>query len=424
MERTKIAIFLDAENLTQWIKSGGPEALLSELSSIGQIIVRRAYGKWTNQNLQSFQGELNRQGFELIHNYHPVSGKNSSDIQLTVDVMEYALRLSDVTWFVLATGDSDFSPLFRRLREMGKEVFGVGPRSPLSESVKTSCSKYVYTDGAATISKEVLRSVLDDAIDLTEPALRTFDGPTSCSTLKVSITNLDSAFDEKLLGFKSFTAFLRSIDSIQTTYDTTSNAWHACFTSSENENTTMAAPDTSEAELPAEELYRRILRKKHWRSVPKPFLIRVYNQVSSFEPLTKTDIVEGLVHNLSGDATSPDIKKAISIFMKARLFVVVPRNSKENSDDKLWKLEKKKHFLQDIDLALLVRLLGSPSDNNINPSEHAISELLYGKYTNSDLQQLIVKAIKLSLNRTDQDTPSSATRLPRPRLAASTMDLG
>ena len=121
-----MAVFLDTENLTHWIKNNGPENLLSELSSIGQIIVRRAYAKWTNQNLQSFQAELNRQGFELIHNFHPVAGKNSSDIQLTVDVMEYALKLPDVNWFVLATGDSDFSPLFRRLREMGKEVIGVG----------------------------------------------------------------------------------------------------------------------------------------------------------------------------------------------------------------------------------------------------------------------------------------------------------
>ena len=143
MERTKIAVFVDVENLTQWIKYGGPEELLSELSSIGQIIVRRAYGNWANQHLQSFQGELNRQGFELIHNFHPVSGKNSSDIQLTIDVIEHALRLTDVEWFVLATGDSDFSPLFRRLREMGKEVIGTGPRSPLSESVKTSCSKLI-----------------------------------------------------------------------------------------------------------------------------------------------------------------------------------------------------------------------------------------------------------------------------------------
>jgi len=110
--------------LTQWVKDDGAEKLLSELSPTGQIIVRRAYGNWTNPGLLNFQGNLNRSGFELIHNYHPISGKNSSDIQLTIDVIEYALRLNDVEWFVLATGDSDFSPLFRRLREIGKEVIG------------------------------------------------------------------------------------------------------------------------------------------------------------------------------------------------------------------------------------------------------------------------------------------------------------
>ena len=123
--RSKVAVFVDVENLTHWIKGDGAERLVSDLSSIGQLIVRRAYGKWTNQNLIPLQSTLNRLGFELVHNFHPVSGKNSSDIQLTVDAMEYALHLNDVNWFVLATGDSDFSPLFRRLREMGKEVIGV-----------------------------------------------------------------------------------------------------------------------------------------------------------------------------------------------------------------------------------------------------------------------------------------------------------
>ena len=406
MERTKIAVFLDTENLTKWIKNGGHEALLSELSGIGQIIVRRAYGKWTNQNLQPFQGELNRQGFELIHNYHPVSGKNSSDIQLTVDVMEYALRLSDVTWFVLATGDSDFSPLFRRLREMGKEVFGVGPRSPLSESVKTSCSKYVYTDATLSISKEVLRSALDDAIDLTETALKAFDGPASCSALKVSITNLDSAFDEKLLGFKSFTDFLRSTESIQTTYDATNNTWYAYFSNSDAEISSIDMSHNAEAEIKTEELYRKILRKKHWRSVPKPLLVNVYNRVSSLEALTKTDIVEHLIHDLSEDTTSTDIKKAISILMKARLFTSVPCNSKDDSDDKLWKLEKKQHFLQDVDLALLVRLLASPSDNNMDHSKHAISELLYGNYTKQELRELISTAIALISTKAEKGTPA------------------
>lgn len=47
---------------------------------------------------------------------------------------------------VLATGDSDFGPVFRRLRELGKGVVGVGPSSVLSSSVELSCHDFVFTD--------------------------------------------------------------------------------------------------------------------------------------------------------------------------------------------------------------------------------------------------------------------------------------
>jgi NYN domain len=50
MTKGKFAIFIDAENLFNWIKNDGPEKLLKELSTQGQVIVRRAYGKWTNNN--------------------------------------------------------------------------------------------------------------------------------------------------------------------------------------------------------------------------------------------------------------------------------------------------------------------------------------------------------------------------------------
>jgi uncharacterized protein (TIGR00288 family) len=124
--KERVAIFVDAENLTQWIKQDGLETLFEELSSIGTVVVRKAYARWTNTSLAGHQATLNRLGFELIHTFHPVSGKNSADIQIAVDVMEYAGR-EDLQAIVLATGDSDFSPLFRRLREMGKQVLGAGP---------------------------------------------------------------------------------------------------------------------------------------------------------------------------------------------------------------------------------------------------------------------------------------------------------
>ena len=181
---SRVAVFVDAENVAQWIKLGGVDTLLEDLSSIGPVVVRKAYARWTNENMLAHQGTLNRHGFELIHTFHPASGKNSADIQIAVDVMEYASR-DDLECVTLATGDSDFSPLFRRLREMGKQVVGVGPRSALSESVKSSCSRFFYTqtEVASPVEDEASRaSAFDDAADLLETALKTFDGPANCCT--------------------------------------------------------------------------------------------------------------------------------------------------------------------------------------------------------------------------------------------------
>jgi hypothetical protein len=42
MKASRVAVFVDAENLTQWIKQGGLETLLEDLSSIGAVVVRKA----------------------------------------------------------------------------------------------------------------------------------------------------------------------------------------------------------------------------------------------------------------------------------------------------------------------------------------------------------------------------------------------
>jgi len=388
--REKVAVFLDAENLTHWMKNNGPEKLLSELSSIGQIIVRRAYGKWTNQNLQMFQAELNRQGFELIHNYHPVSGKNSSDIQLTVDAMEYALKLSDVNWFVLATGDSDFSPLFRRLREMGKEVVGVGPRSPLSESVKTSCSRFIYTDiGSGLLKKEVLSSELDDAIDLLEKVLKMFDGPTVCSALKDQMTTINSAFNEKALGFKSFTDFLKSVDFVQLSLGPDGSTWYASYIQSSIKSSAQQHVDNN---ISVDDLYRRFLRKKGLRLISKDLLVDIYNIIVKFKPIMKNELVDEVLSNTQEEITSTDIRKAISIFWKAKLFSFND-SSEIDSDDRLLKLEKKDDFIKIIDKTLLIRLLSAIEESSAIYDTDAISRILYGEYNNEQLES-ILKEVK------------------------------
>jgi len=383
MKSSKIAIFIDVENLTQWVKEDGPEKLLSELSSTGQIIVRRAYGNWTNQNLFNFQGNLNRSGFELIHNYHPISGKNSSDIQLTIDVMEYALRLNDVEWFVLATGDSDFSPLFRRLREIGKEVIGVGPRSALSESVKTSCSRYVYTD----ITQETIKLALDDAIDLVEKALKTFEEPASYSSLKSVMINIDSAFDEKALGFKSFSEFLKSIDSIELVRSDDAKTWLAAPKLSKSNNTDSPNIKKGEQQITAlVETYQKLLTEKNWSSIPRDYLFKIYNILITLPPLPRNELIEAVIGKLDDKKmTSTDIKRGIYIFLKSKLFRLI----EESTDKVFWKLEKNEHYIKEIDTALIARLTSGCTEKNIELVPEIAAKCLYGTYKKDKLQNLI-----------------------------------
>ncbi len=141
-----IAVFVDVENVTGWLVTGGLGALATFLGErYGRITYRRAYARWSAQGL-SVQRRVSTAGYEMVHVYHPVAGKNSADIQIVVDVMDLLDQRPEIQCIVLITGDSDFSPLFRRLRERGKQVIGVGPESALSESIVTSCDHFEYID--------------------------------------------------------------------------------------------------------------------------------------------------------------------------------------------------------------------------------------------------------------------------------------
>jgi uncharacterized protein (TIGR00288 family) len=226
----KVAIFLDVENLSGWLKADGGEVLLERANELGRVVVRRAYGDFNVPSVSTRQAELNLLGFEFVHVYHPAKGKNSADIQIVVDVMEYLARIPDLEWVVLATGDSDFSPLFRRLRELGKSVVGVGPRSALSEAVKKSCNRFIYidekikSDNAETSLK--IDQLREDALDLLERVLSRFTEGVNLSVLKNAMLELDSAFDEQNIGFSGFLKFLKSAPEIVTLYQV-KKTWYA-----------------------------------------------------------------------------------------------------------------------------------------------------------------------------------------------------
>lgn len=389
MNTSTIALFIDVENLTHWVKYSGPEYLFDKLKPKGNIIIRKAYGNWSNASISLLQTSLDRLGFEFSHSFHPVRGKNSADIQLTIDVMEYALTHPQIDCFVLATGDSDFSPLFRKLRSLGKEVIGVGPKSPLSKSVESSCSSYVFTDRPVAKPNRLTGSGYNKAAALARNTLRSLNGYADCDELKKRMLQLDPGFDEKKHGFANFRLFLEGIPAIKLTQAPDS---HCLMAYIEMKKSDAIHPNRLENKEPTIDMYLRFLGARDWHCVSKKTLIRAYHQIVVFPPCTRHEIESTLFKAFNSQFDSNTIHNCVTIFMKSDLFNLSLKGEGKHPEDKLWKMDKRKSYIRDIDFSLLSRLLYGIQENKQTVDAPAIASILYGKYSKPDLNQLISDA--------------------------------
>jgi len=92
-----VGIFVDVENLGNFLKHSGAEKLVETASEYGSPIVRKAFGNWANPGVSAHQARLVANGFQLVHTPHPVSGKNSADIAMSLSVsgsLAFSLLLS------------------------------------------------------------------------------------------------------------------------------------------------------------------------------------------------------------------------------------------------------------------------------------------------------------------------------------------
>ena len=249
----RIALFLDYENLAIGARDGlgvslfdfGPIA--DALADRGRVVTRRAYADW------SFFDEdrrlLTRAQVELIEIPQRVGGtrKNAADIKMAVDAIELAYERTFITTFAIGTGDSDFTPLVHKLREMDKRVIGIGVQSSTSALLPPACDEFLYYDrlpGVEPVADrgrgrrrpgspspvEALAPAEPPTVAPAPPAdpgddadvgqlvaralaglQRNTDGPVLASRLKRAILRRDPTFDEADHGSRSFTELLRHL---------------------------------------------------------------------------------------------------------------------------------------------------------------------------------------------------------------------
>jgi uncharacterized protein (TIGR00288 family) len=152
MDEERIALFLDYENLAIGAREHlrgaafdfGPIA--EAIADRGRIVVKRAYADWTM--FDDGRRMLARQNVELIEIPQKLGAvrKNAADIKLAVDAIELAFERDYITTYVLCTGDSDFTPLVAKLRELNKRVIGIGVAGSTSALLPPSVDEFLFYD--------------------------------------------------------------------------------------------------------------------------------------------------------------------------------------------------------------------------------------------------------------------------------------
>ena len=70
--------------------------------------------------------------------------KNAADIKMAVDAIELSFERDYITTFVLGTGDSDFTPLVHKLRELNRRVIGIGIEASTSALLPPACDEFLF----------------------------------------------------------------------------------------------------------------------------------------------------------------------------------------------------------------------------------------------------------------------------------------
>ncbi len=217
-----LAVFLDFENigigLNQRRDRFDINRVLERLVEKGKIVVKKAYADWSR--FANYTAPLHEAAIELIEiPRRAQSGKNSADIRLCVDAMDLAYSKEHIDTFVIVSGDSDFSPLVSKLKELGKHVIGLGLAEATSDLLRDNCDEFIYYDDlghAATTplpgldkqipeaKKKVFSLLMDSLL-----ALRRENKEVLWSSMiKDTMKRKKPSFNEEYHGYRTFSELL------------------------------------------------------------------------------------------------------------------------------------------------------------------------------------------------------------------------
>lgn len=220
-DEPNLALFIDFENLAIGVEDANYKKfdvhlVLNRLLEKGKIVAKRAYADW--ERYASFKRGFHEAAIEMMDiPRRRYSGKNSADIRLVVDALDLAFSKGHINVFVIASGDSDFSPLVSKLRENNKYVIGLGVKNSTSNLFVENCDEFIFYDDLIRRTErgrpvEARPDKQDEAFALLLDALRALRRDSKdilwSSMVKETMKRKRPSFNEEYYGFDTFSQLL------------------------------------------------------------------------------------------------------------------------------------------------------------------------------------------------------------------------
>jgi hypothetical protein len=219
LSTARFALFIDLENCGAKVET--LNNILEKVKIRGDILVGKVYGY--TERFSALKEILLSNTFNVVPSLrHGVAQKNNADILLVLDAMEVAYTNPLIDSFCIVSGDSDYTPLVGKLKNMGKFVLGISRSEVASKIFINACNEFQFLESVAvrrtpTSSKskknddvvgddaallKLIVSILDEQADEDEMF---------ASELKGVLLRLRPDFNEKSYGCNTFGKLLTKL---------------------------------------------------------------------------------------------------------------------------------------------------------------------------------------------------------------------
>jgi len=218
----RLALFIDFENIAIGVRDAhyrkfDVNLVLERLLDKGKLLVKKAYADWSRYS--DYKRSFHEAAIELIEvPQKSVGGKNSADIRLVVDAMDMSFQKEHINCFVIASGDSDFSPLVSKLKENNKYVIGLGVKNSTSDLLLENCDEFIFYEDLVRGQQrpmpqignvpekvaEVFSLLVDSVLALQRENKEVLWG----SMVKETMKRKKPSFNETYYGFRTFSHLL------------------------------------------------------------------------------------------------------------------------------------------------------------------------------------------------------------------------